>query len=367
MNTKKTPRILAVGPLPPPFSGTTVCFQTFCDEARKHPDKLHLEIINSAPKKLGRTPLFTTAHFATAQRVLREFLREIRHVDKVIIFGSNQFLSSMAIILLGVAKIAGKPSYIRSFGGSLDRYYAGLIPVWRWLLRLALRHSDGLIVETQLIYAQLSDVFGNKVHCVPNYRYMPGNDDGYPGVKRTDDKLRLIFLGHVREEKGIFVLLESLHTPPISRNGSIQCDIFGPIYRSISERFKAELVKTPNASYKGVLNPEDAIPTLCQYDALVLPTFYSGEGHPGVIVEAMIAGIPVITTAHRSIPELVQEGFNGLLVPPLDSRGLAQAIHKLDSNRLLLADMGKNNWEMRINYSATDVIPDILRIMGIDL
>jgi glycosyltransferase involved in cell wall biosynthesis len=81
----------------------------------------------------------------------------------------------------------------------------------------------------------------------------------------------------------------------------------------------------------------------------------------------MIAGTPVITTAHRSIPELIQDGFNGLLVPPLDSTGLAQAIHLLDSNRLLLADMGKNNWEMRINYSATDVIPDILRIMGIDI
>ena len=147
----------------------------------------------------------------------------------------------------------------------------------------------------------------------------------------------------------------------------IHCDIFGPIYRSNSERYKAELNRTSNATYKGVLNPEKAIPTLCQYDALVLPTFYSGEGHPCVLVETMIAGIPVITTAHRSIPELIQDGFNGLLVPPLDSTGLAQAIHLLDSNRLLLADMGKNNWEMRINYSATDVIPDILRIMGIDI
>jgi glycosyltransferase involved in cell wall biosynthesis len=98
-----------------------------------------------------------------------------------------------------------------------------------------------------------------------------------------------------------------------------------------------------------------------------LPTFYSGEGHPGVIVEAMIAGIPVITTAHRSIPEIVKDGFNGLLVPPLDSMGLAQAIHLLNSDRKMLADMGKQNWEMRKNYAASDVVPDILQLMDIQI
>lgn len=367
MTSKHIPRILTVGPLPPPYSGTSVSFKTFCEEARKYPDRLQLEIINSAPKQLGHTHLFTAAHFATAQRVLREFLQKIKHVDRVIIFGSNQFLASMAVILLGVAKMARKPTYIRAFGGSLDLYYAELTSAWRRLFRLALLHSDGLIVQTQLIYTHLSEMFENKVYCVPNYRYMPTSGNGFPGVKKTDDKLRLIFLGHVREEKGIFVLLESLRTPLILGNGSIQCDIFGPIYRSSSEIFKAELNRTPNANYKGVLNPEVVIPTLSQYDALILPTFYSGEGHPGVILEAMIAGIPVITTDHRSIPELVQDNCNGMLVPPLDSKSLAEAIRSLDTNRQLLADMAKQNWEERINYSATDVIPDILRIMDIDV
>jgi glycosyltransferase involved in cell wall biosynthesis len=81
----------------------------------------------------------------------------------------------------------------------------------------------------------------------------------------------------------------------------------------------------------------------------------------------MIAGIPVITTAHRSIPELIQDRVNGLLIPTNNAQGLAQAIHLLDSDRQLLADLAIQNWEMRINYSATHVIPVILRLMGIDI
>lgn len=175
------------------------------------------------------------------------------------------------------------------------------------------------------------------------------------------------FLSHVREEKGVFVLLESLRTPVINGSGSIHCDIYGLVFRSIAERFKVELSRTPNATYNGVLNPEEAIPTLSQYDALVLPTFYSAEGHPGVLVEAMIAGVPVITTAHRSIPELVQDRVNGLLTPPKDVQRLAQAIHLLDSDRQLLADMAKQNWEMRTHYAATEIIPVILRLMDIEI
>jgi glycosyltransferase involved in cell wall biosynthesis len=62
------------------------------------------------------------------------------------------------------------------------------------------------------------------------------------------------------------------------------------------------------------LEPAEVVPTLRNYDALIFPSYYQGEGHPGVLVEAMMAGLPIITTQFRSIPELVQDGVNGLLM-----------------------------------------------------
>jgi glycosyltransferase involved in cell wall biosynthesis len=53
------------------------------------------------------------------------------------------------------------------------------------------------------------------------------------------------------------------------------------------------------------------------------------DGIPNVLVEAMAAGLPVVTTAVSGIPELVRDGENGLLVPPSDPTALADAIERV--------------------------------------
>jgi len=53
------------------------------------------------------------------------------------------------------------------------------------------------------------------------------------------------------------------------------------------------------------------------------------------------------------------------LVPTFDSGELAQAIHRLDSDPKMLSDLSEQNWEMRTNYAASKVIPDILHLMDI--
>jgi glycosyltransferase involved in cell wall biosynthesis len=56
------------------------------------------------------------------------------------------------------------------------------------------------------------------------------------------------------------------------------------------------------------------------------------DGIPNVLVEAMAAGIPVVSTTVSGIPELVRDGDNGLLVPPEDPAALADAIASLVSD-----------------------------------
>ena len=70
---------------------------------------------------------------------------------------------------------------------------------------------------------------------------------------------------------------------------------------------------------------QDAVAlALTRADALVLPSF--AEGVPVVLMEAMAAGLPVIATRIAGIPELVQDGVSGLLVPPGNAPALAKAI-----------------------------------------
>jgi glycosyltransferase involved in cell wall biosynthesis len=362
----KAPRILVVGPLPPPLAGTSVSFQAFCDEVQRCPDRVQLDVINSAPKQLGKTGIFTAAKFATASHIFSQFFRRIRQADQALIFSNDQFLISMVPLCLTVAKLAGKPCYIRMFGGSLDSYYGKRSRLQRWFMRWFMRRAAGLIVQTELLHQYFTELLGDKVHLVPGYRPVPeSSDEGGSSVDANQVELRLVFLGHVREEKGVFVLLDALRRLNESQPSTVRCDIYGPVYPEISERFDAEMARTANASYKGGLEPNDVIPTLKQYNALVFPSHFSGEGHPGVLIEAMMAGLAIVTTSFRSIPEIVQHRVNGLLVPPQNAEELADAVRQLADDRQLLAELAQNGCRLSRKHTAEDVVPRILQPMGI--
>ena len=74
-------------------------------------------------------------------------------------------------------------------------------------------------------------------------------------------------------------------------------------------------------------------------DIFILPSFKETFGI--VFLEAMHYGLPIITTNVSAIPELVEEGKNGLLVSPGDSQALAKAITKLMANPNLIKQMGE--------------------------
>jgi glycosyltransferase involved in cell wall biosynthesis len=68
-------------------------------------------------------------------------------------------------------------------------------------------------------------------------------------------------------------------------------------------------------------------------DIFVLPCVVGADGSndiiPNVILEAMAMGVPVVATRLTAIPELIEDGESGLLVPPNDAAALADAIERL--------------------------------------
>ena len=61
-------------------------------------------------------------------------------------------------------------------------------------------------------------------------------------------------------------------------------------------------------------------------DVFVFPTYYPFEGHPWVIVEAMAAALPIITTNQGCIKETVIDGKNGFIIPKKDPDAIAEKI-----------------------------------------
>jgi len=288
--------------------------------------------------------------------------------DCVLVFGSYGFLLSMGPLLVGTSKLAGKPCFVRPFGGSLDEYYENLLFPFRLLLKAVLEGSDGVFVQTNRLYEYFEPLLRNRVYYVPNYRYSPPSQLRQRASRQVPDdrELKLVYVGAIKEDKGIFVLLDSLKMiAEDCRGPQIVCDFYGPIHPDDEQRFRHGICGAHNARYKGVLEPDDVIATLQEYDVLVLPTYHSGEGHPCVIIEAMAAGIPVITTKFSSIPDLVQDRENGLLIMPGDTTTLIQAIEAVYRNRSLRCEMAQRSRERYSQYRVQHVVSQLLHWCGV--
>lgn len=368
MDSKQTiNHLLAVGPLPPPPSGSNVSFQLFCDYLTTYTDVDTLTIIDSSPKRIkDNTSILTVRNLRQALRISGQLWQKGQTADCILIFGSNQFLLSLTPLLVLLARILGKPCFVRSFGGSLDQFSEGLHPLLRRVLLWGFARSNGLLVETKLLYRYFSEALPGKAHHVTAYRPLDPSlvlDNAPASAKEKSAQLRLVFISWVRAEKGVRDLLQALQSLLPHDQAQIRCDIFGPIVEEYKAEFDLELAKTPSASYGGVLENAQVLEQMQSYHALIFPTYYQGEGYPGVIVEAMAAGLPVITTDYRSIPDMIDDGVNGYLVPPCNPDALADAIHTAlyDMDKLCL--MGKSNYERQKEYDIRTVLPAMIALM----
>lgn len=363
---KRVKHLLAVGPLPPPPSGANVSFQLFCEHVADITSVETLSIIDTSPKRVkDDTSIFTLRNLRQAARTLWQFWHLGRKVDAAIIFGSNQFLLSLVPILTLLARVLKVSCFVRSFGGSLDQFCERLHPLGRKLLLGGFRQSAGLMVETKLLYRSFHPVLDQKVHYVTAYRPMSQQPMSAASIEEVNgqDRLRLVFVSWVREEKGVSTLLEALTKLSDEEQGQTHCLIYGPVVSEYQSRFDELLRSTSCAAYGGTLANSAVLETLQGCDVLVFPTYYQGEGYPGIIVESMMAGIPVITTNFRSIPDMITDGENGLLIDPGDSDGLVAAIRLLMADRQKAKQMGAANHARSAEYDMRRVLPELVRII----
>jgi len=145
------------------------------------------------------------------------------------------------------------------------------------------------------------------------------------------DPVRILFVGFVRPGKGLKYLIEALSLLKTSRQ--VQLAIVGDTEEYSAEKARVkkridELGLADKVSWQGYarFGPE-LFNQLRRSDIFVLPTL--SEGTPRVLVEARAFGVPVISTRVGGIPSSIQDGKDGILVPPRDSKALAIAIDKV--------------------------------------
>ncbi len=96
------------------------------------------------------------------------------------------------------------------------------------------------------------------------------------------------------------------------------------------------------------------------YDAVLLPTYHLGEGYPAVILEAYAAGVPVVATNWLSLPEMVEDGVRGFLVPVRSPEKIREAVGRLSADERLYESMRGKALEYVESFSERAIIGNIL-------
>lgn len=231
--------------------------------------------------------------------------------------------------------------------GGVSEIYDRLPAFARYLYRRAYWHADLGIKVSNNAPDDPANLRARATVVIPN-----GVQDlaaGRRAVGQHGDA-RILFVGLLRESKGVLVLIQALHVLA-GRGVQAQLRLVGELEsESFADQLGALIDEYELASQvvlSGVLVGEAKADAYAAADILCFPTFFESETFGLVAVEAMAFGLPVVATRWRGLVDIVEHEQTGLLVSPQDPIELADALARLITDREEARLMGSRG---RIRY-----------------
>lgn len=171
-----------------------------------------------------------------------------------------------------------------------------------------------------------------------------------PGTPAAAGTPLITSVGQLKEKKGFAYLLEACRILK-DQGYAFHCQIIGegPLRADLQRKIQ-DFCLEKHVTLRGAIPHENVIEALRDSALFVLPCVTASDGDrdgiPNVILEAMAMQLPVVSTEHSGIPEVVTNGVNGLLVPAGQAQPLAQAMAKLLDEADLRQQMGVRGRQM---------------------
>jgi glycosyltransferase involved in cell wall biosynthesis len=181
-------------------------------------------------------------------------------------------------------------------------------------------------------FARMSEVIDLR----PFQQIVSLNPNKYPSarIERTDSiALRVLYAGRLHESKGIDVLVKAI-ARLATRGVLVELNVAG------SGPYEAELrafaAKYPFIKLHGFISQQALSDLMQSNDVIAVPSIWA-ENSPGVLIHGLIQGLAALGSNVGGIPELIDDGQNGYLLPPGDPKGWEKKLSLLAADRTLLA------------------------------
>jgi len=330
------PRLLVVGPLPPPLGGVQLVVEMQLRSSLARDFETH--VVDTSKRQLRwavenptwKTPLYFARDFARLAWALARLRPDVALIH------AAPSLSFLRDCVFMVAARLARAKVVCHFHGTLHARFPSFgtrrgRALGRWLMKAANR----VIVLGPTYERCMGEAWqrGSDVVWAPNMADIDlfrGTSAATPAPWLARGDRPVLFVGRLSAPKGIYDLFDAipqvLERHPAAKFvlvGVAENDAMEPVIRAEAERRGI----APRLAFLGALEGSAKAAAFVTSELLVLPSWT--EAFPLVIPEAMAAGLPVVSTAVGAIPDFVKDGEDGFLVPPHDPQALAERIARL--------------------------------------
>jgi phosphatidyl-myo-inositol dimannoside synthase len=219
------------------------------------------------------------------------------------------------------------------------RWVRHRLPLLAGFIRRAITSADRVVAISTSTAREIEQaVPGTPVEVIPYAVEMPA-----AGATVESDRSTILFVGRLVERKGVGYLIDAVAQLPAAIPARLVVIGDGPDRASLEARARASSSVHP-IEFRGWVTPAALDEAYRSATVFALPAVVDErgdtEGLGMVLLEAMSYHVPVVTTALGGITDIVQDGENGLIVPPNDAAALSAALARLVTDRDMVRRLG---------------------------
>lgn len=351
------PKILCPVALPPPHHGVSVANDLLLN-SKIIRNNFEIKIVPLSKPKLQLGGNLSPTTLGVDLSVTNKLLKEL------IIFKPCLTYITLAQTRLGLwrdgiwiwlAALSGSRVLAHLHGGYFRKLFdKDLDRLGRGFARATLNHLQGIIVlDPSFIHIFQGLVPEERIFVLRNGIPEFCSDTPWQSVQQQragQSDLRVTFLSNLVPGKGFDTFLEAA---AFLRGENFLFNLAGaapkPEIAAQVAAFVAAHRLENRVHMLGKILGTEKHRLLLQSDVFVFPSSLS-EGQPIVIIEALAAGLPVISTARGCIPAIVRDGINGFIVPENNPEAIAERLIWLKNNPSLRLAMGQTSRNLYLNH-----------------
>lgn len=357
----KKNRVLFILHLPPPVHGSAMVGQ-YIKDSKLVENAFDTRFINLSTSltidEIGKNPIVKVSRYFKIVFKLIKYLLGFKPetVYLAITAKGLGFYKDLPIALL--VKIFGKKLVLHYHNkGVLCRQSS---PFDNLLYQILFKNSKVILLSKSLYndiakYVAEEDVFfcPNGIPDVNNFNNNTLTKNGIP---------QFLFLSNLIESKGVFVLLDAIVI--LKKKGlKFNCNIVGGegdiLIGQLNRKIK-DLQLESFVHYLGKKYKEEKWVLFQSSHCFVLPTYYHNECFPLVLLEAMMFGLPLISTSEGGIPDIINCGETGFIVEKQNPHSLAERMKYFIENMSYTQELGNKSRSRFLNNYTLDIFENRL-------